>query len=153
MSNAAHSEPRAWFPANLAAERAILGCCLEDAGILSAALMESIAPEAFSLSDHRRLWEVILRMCDKGLPVTLISVYDFDPTLSPAALADLIYGVVLLESHILHYVRIVKRHAKLRGLRHLAEQLAEDAGTAAADPDRLASELILQISKLVPHER
>ncbi len=152
MSVPSHSEPR-WFPANLDAECAVLGGCLADEGVLHAVLAEGLTPDQFSVTDHQRVWEVILHMCDKGLPVTLISVHDFDLTLSPAALADLTCGGVLLESHIVHYARIVKRLARLRALMHLGEQLAEGAGTAGADPDRLASELILQISKLVPHER
>jgi replicative DNA helicase len=135
------------FPANLDGERATLAACVEEPGILNAVLAEGLTPTDFSVSDHRELFEVILQMCDKGLPVTLISVVEYS-NISAAMLSDLIFGVVLVESHIVHYVRIVKRKAALRRLLHLSDWLSEEAVAAGADPDSLVIQLKLKISEL-----
>jgi replicative DNA helicase len=139
--NIAHSR----FPANLDAERAVLGACIEDGGILHAVLAEGLTPGDFSVSDHRELWEVMLQMADAALPVTLISLPDYCPAISLPALADLTFGVALLDSHVLHYVRIVKRKAKARRLLRLGAWLLQ-AVSAGADPDGVVIELNLRIS-------
>jgi replicative DNA helicase len=141
MQNISHSHP-----ANLDAERAVLGAVLESGDILSAVLHENLAPADFSVTDHQQLWEVFLNMSDAGLPVDPISVCDFCPSISLLALSDLTFGVVLLESHVLHCARIVKRKAKARRLLRLGAWLCTEASAAGADPDSLVNELNQKIS-------
>ena len=140
-------------PANVDAERCIVGACIESGDILHAVLAEGLAPADFSVTDHQQIWEAILQMSDAALPVTLISLYDYCPAISLPALIDLTFGVVLFESHVLHYVAIIKRCAKLRRLLHFGCWLAKEAAAVGADPDGLVIELNQKISAELRGER
>jgi replicative DNA helicase len=140
------------FPANLDAERCILGACVADGDILNAVLAEGLSPDDFSVSDHQQIWEAVLQMCDAALPVTTISLVDYSPKIAMPALADLTYGVVISEAQVLHYTRIVKRHAYRRRIAHACEWLCEEACCAVADPDALLREFHRRISEELPGE-
>jgi replicative DNA helicase len=136
------------LPANLGAERAILGAILEDAAIRSAVLREGLTADDFSFSEHQLTWKTVQEMHREGLPIDLISVLDRAPEISGATLAETIHGVVLDQSHILHHTTIVKRKSRLRRLLHLGEWITTQAYLPTADPQaieaRIAAELGVQ---------
>lgn len=136
------------FPANVDAERSILGACIEDGEILNAVVAEGLFVSDFSLSDHQIIWGAVLGMRARAVPVSLISLVEYCPKIDGPMLADLTRGVVLLRPHIVHYARIVKRKAKLRRLLHLSDWLSEESTAAGADPDSVVIELNRKISGL-----
>ena len=114
------------LPANIDAERSILGAILLDNFTYTQASSESLQPEDFSLDSHRRIYGRICELADSGRPVDLVTLAE---ELSQRKEVEAIGGVAYLSSltdglphrpSIEQYVRIVKDKALLRGLIYAA---------------------------------
>jgi replicative DNA helicase len=129
---------------NLEAERSALGAFIEDHSIFDAALAIGLIADEFCYSDHRRIFSALLDMREKRLPVDLISVAEHlgNSESDYALLADLVFGVVVESSHILHHVRIIRKNAKLRKLLMISDWLQLECREPGADPDSLTSQFI-----------
>jgi replicative DNA helicase len=128
------------IPVNLPAEREVLGSLVEDGGILSAALASGLCVDDFSLSDHRRVFEAILQLKTDECPVDYITVTDRlgNSDNDFVLLASLINGTVIVRSHVLHHLKILRKNARLRALAILAEWILESVNQVSADPDSIA---------------
>jgi replicative DNA helicase len=109
------------LPANIEAERSILGAVLLDSRALNEAA-EYLRPEDFSLDSHRRIYSRMLDLTESARPVDLVLlVEELDRHRELVAVGDHAYVSSLLDGvpdrpSISHYVRIVKEKAQLRGL-------------------------------------
>ncbi|MGZ4813611.1 MAG: replicative DNA helicase [Terriglobales bacterium] len=110
------------LPANVDAERSILGAILLDNFTYTQASSENLQPDDFSLDSHRRIYGRITELADSGRPVDLVTLAE---ELSRRKEIEAIGGVAYLSSltdglphrpNIEQYVRIVKDKALLRGL-------------------------------------
>jgi replicative DNA helicase len=133
-------------PTNLAAERAVLGALIENNAILPEALRNGLLAKHFALSDHRRLFEAILALHMRKLPIDYILVAEElgNRAEDYALVARLIEGVVVESDHVLHHVAIIKRKARLRALLRLGEWLTEIVNDTS-DPDALIQEATQRI--------
>ncbi len=110
------------LPANIDAERSILGAILLDNFTYTQASSENLQADDFSLDSHRRIYGRITELADSGRPVDLVTLAE---ELSRRKEVEAIGGVAYLSSltdglphrpNIEQYVRIVKDKALLRGL-------------------------------------
>ena len=110
------------LPANIDAERSILGAILLDNFTYTQASSENLQADDFSLDSHRRIYARITELADTGRPVDLVTLAE---ELSRRKEVEAIGGVAYLSSltdglphrpNIEQYVRIVKDKALLRGL-------------------------------------
>jgi replicative DNA helicase len=130
--------PARTLPANIAAERSVLGGVIEDDGLLPEVIAADLQREDFSLSDHQRVFSAILSLHERKLPVDYVTVAEElgNDQNAYVLLGSLIQGVIVHEDHILHHVAIVRKKSRLRALLRLAEWLTK-AVTESADPDKL----------------
>ncbi len=114
------------LPANVDAERSILGAILLDNFAYTQAASQNLQAEDFSLDSHRRIYGRIHELVDTGRAVDLVTLAE---ELSRHKEVEAIGGVAYLSSltdglphrpNIEHYVRIVKDKALLRGLIYAA---------------------------------
>ncbi len=113
------------LPANVEAERAILGAILLDNLAFNEAA-EHLQAEDFSLDSHRRIYARMIELMDSSRPIdliTLVEELDRNKELQPVGdvgyVSGLIDGVPDRPS-IEHYIKIVRDKALLRGLIHAA---------------------------------
>src|SRR5664279_6194152 len=131
------------LPANLDAERSILGAILLDNLAFNEAA-EKIRAEDFSLDSHRRIYTRMAELIDAGRAVDIVTLSD---ELARRKEVEAIGGVAYLASlteglprriSIEEYVRIVKDKSLLRQLMGICT----DAITRAADQSEEALEVL-----------
>jgi len=113
------------LPANVEAERSILGAILLD-NLSYHQAAEHLKPDDFSLDSHRRIYTRMMDLAESSRPIdmiTLVEELDRHKELEP--IGDVAYVSGLLDGvpdrpSIEHYVRIVRDKALLRGLMHAA---------------------------------
>jgi replicative DNA helicase len=113
------------LPANVEAERAILGAILLDNLAFNEAA-EHLQAEDFSLDSHRRIYGRMVELMDSSRPIDLITlVEELDRRKELQAIGDVGYISGLIDGvpdrpSIEHYIKIVRDKALLRGLIHTA---------------------------------
>lgn len=113
------------LPANVEAERSILGAILLDNFAYNQAA-EHLKPEDFSLDSHRRIYGRMVDLAETSRPIDIITlVEELDRNKELQSIGDAGYVSSLLDGvpdrpSIEHYVRIVRDKALLRGLIHTA---------------------------------
>jgi replicative DNA helicase len=127
------------LPANVEAERSILGAILLDNFAYNEAA-EHLKPEDFSLDSHRRIYTRMQDLAESSRSIDLITlVEELDRRKELQAIGDAAYVSGLLDGvpdrpSIEHYVKIVRDKALLRGLIHTANaaiaRAAEQSDTA-----------------------
>jgi replicative DNA helicase len=127
------------LPANVEAERSILGAILLDNFAYNEAA-EHLKPEDFSLDSHRRIYTRMQDLAESSRAIDLITlVEELDRKKELQAIGDAAYISGLLDGvpdrpSIEHYVKIVRDKALLRGLIHTANaaiaRAAEQSDTA-----------------------
>jgi replicative DNA helicase len=143
------------LPANVEAERSILGAILLDNFLYNQAA-EHLRPEDFSLDSHRRIYSRMIDLAESSRPIdiiTLVEELDRNKELQP--IGDVGYVSQLLDGvpdrpSIEHYVKIVRDKALLRGLIHAANAAmarAADQSDAAEDILSDAEAAIFQLSE------
>src|SRR5882762_5113938 len=131
------------LPANVEAERSILGAILLDNLSYSQAA-EHLKSEDFSLESHRRIYMRMIDLAETSKPIDLITlVEELDRHKELEAIGDVAYVSSLLDGvpdrpSIEHYVRIVRDKALLRGLIHAANA----AIARATDQSDTADEIL-----------
>jgi replicative DNA helicase len=131
------------LPANVEAERSILGAILLDNLAYNQAA-EHLKPEDFSLDSHRRIYSRMVDLAETSRPVDLITLTaELDRHKELQAIGDVGYVSGLLDGvpdrpSIEHYVKIVRDKALLRGLIHAANA----AISRAADQSDPAEEIL-----------
>lgn len=131
--------PAHTLPANIEAERSILGAILLDNFAYNEAA-EHLEAEDFSLDSHRRIYARMQDLAESSRAIDLITlVEELDRKKELQAIGDAAYISGLLDGvpdrpSIEHYVKIVRDKALLRGLIHTANaaiaRAAEQSDTA-----------------------
>jgi len=113
------------LPANVEAERSILGAILLDNLAYNEAA-EHLKPEDFSLDSHRRVFARMVDLAESSRPIDMITlVEELDRRKELEARGDVGYVSGLVDGvpdrpSIEHYIKIVRDKALLRGLIHAA---------------------------------
>lgn len=143
------------LPANVEAERSILGAILLDNLSYNQAA-EHLRPEDFSLDSHRRIYARMIDLAESSRPIDIITlVEELDRNKELQAIGDMAYVSSLLDGvpdrpSIEHYVRIVRDKALLRGLIHAANAAiarAAEQSDPAEDILNDAESAIFQLSE------
>src|SRR5450432_2129229 len=131
------------LPANVEAERSILGAILLDNFAYNQAA-EHLRIEDFSLDSHRRIYGRMVELAESSRPIDLITLCEeLDRTKELESIGDVGYVSSLLDGvpdrpSIEHYVKIVRDKSMLRGLIHAANA----AISRAADQSDTAEEVL-----------
>jgi replicative DNA helicase len=131
------------LPANVEAERSILGAILLDNFSYNQAA-EHLHAEDFSLDAHRRIYGRMVELAESSRPIDLITLCEeLDRTKELESIGDVGYVSSLLDGvpdrpSIEHYVKIVRDKSMLRGLIHAANA----AISRAADQSDTAEEIL-----------
>jgi replicative DNA helicase len=131
------------LPANIEAERSILGAILLDNFAYNQAA-EHLKSDDFSLDSHRRIYARMQELAESSRPVDIITlVEELDRHKELEAIGDVAYISGLVDGvpdrpSIEHYVKIVRDKALLRSLIHTANA----AIARAADQSDLAEEIL-----------
>lgn len=151
MDQALHKVP----PQNVEAEMAVLGAMLlsQDAVVLA---MEKIREDVFYRDVHRIIFNTILEMFDRAIPIDMLTLTD---ELKRQNQLEKIGGVNYIASlvntvpsaaHIDHYLRIVFQKYVLRALISAAEVMIETSFNSDADANEildLAEKHLFEISQ------
>jgi replicative DNA helicase len=142
-------------PQNIEAEQAVLGAIFLEPSSLTLA-SEILMPEDFYRASHQKIFNVMLKLADKGEPVDLVTV---TAELADAKLLEEVGGVSYLSdlansvptaANIEYYARIVEEKSLLRRLIRTATNIAQDGYTREDEIDVLLNEAersILEVSQ------
>src|SRR6267154_4227366 len=143
------------LPANVEAERSILGAILLDNFSYNQAA-EHLKPEDFLLDSHRRIYSRMMDLAWSSRAIDHLTLAEelqrhgeFEPIGGYAYISGLLDGVPDRPS-IEHYIKIVRDKALLRGLIHTATAAiarASEQGDSAADILGDAEAAIFQLSE------
>jgi replicative DNA helicase len=134
------------LPANVEAERSILGAILLDNLAYNQAA-EHLRPEDFSLDSNRRIYARMVDLAESSRPIDLITLIDeLRRNKELQSVGDMGYVSSLLDGvpdrpSIEHYVKIVRDRSMLRALIHTANA----AIARAADQSESADEIINEV--------
>jgi replicative DNA helicase len=143
------------LPANVNAERSILGAILLDNQAYNQAA-EHLKPEDFSLDSHRRIYSRMVELAESSRPIDLITlVEELERRKELEAVGNVGYLSRLLDGvpdrpSIEHYLKIVRDKALLRGLMHAANAAiarAAEQSDPAEDILNDAEAAIFQLSE------
>jgi len=133
------------LPANVDAERSILGAILLDNFSFNEAA-EHLKPEDFSLDSHRRIYQRMIDLMDSSRAVDLITlVEELNRSKELQAVGDVGYISGLVDGvpdrpSIEHYIKIVRDKALLRGLIHTANSAIARAADQSDDAEDVLNE-------------
>jgi len=143
------------LPANVEAERSILGAVLLDNFAYNQAA-EHLRIEDFSLDSHRRIYSRMVDLAESSRPIDMITlIEELDRHKDLQAIGDVAYVSSLVEGvpdrpSIEHYVKIVRDKAMLRGLISAANTAiarASEQSDTAEDVLSDAEAAIFQLSE------
>jgi replicative DNA helicase len=154
MSNEIDTPAKA-IPANLEAERAVLGSLLIDPDAITK-IASFLRPKDFYRERHSLLYEAMYALNERHEPLDFVTLLDelerrskLDDVGGPAYVADLI-STTPTAMYVDHYARIVERTAVLRRLISAAGQIAELAYDESQDVDEVvdrAEQIIFNVSE------
>ena len=133
------------MPANIEAERSILGAILLDNHAYNDAA-EHLQPDDFSLDSHRRIYSRMMDLAESSRPVDIVTlVEELERKRELQAVGDASYISSLLDGvpdrpSIEHYVKIVRDKAILRGLIHVSNAAIAKASEQADPADEILNE-------------
>jgi replicative DNA helicase len=133
------------MPANVEAERSILGAILLDNHAFNDAA-EHLRPDDFSLDAHRRIYSRMMELAESSRPIDIITlVEELEQKKDLQAIGDVGYVSSLLDGvpdrpSIEHYVRIVRDKAILRGLIGVANTAIAKASEQADPADEILND-------------
>jgi len=143
------------LPANVEAERSILGAILLDNFSYNQAA-EHLKPEDFSLDSHRRIYTRMMDLAESSRPIDMITlVEEFDRHKELEAIGDVGYISGLVDGvpdrpSIEHYIKIVRDKSLLRGLIHTANSAIARAADQSDPAEEVLNDVeaaILQLSE------
>lgn len=155
-TNGVHpSEPTHRIPANLDAERAVLGSCLIDPAAFDK-VSGFLTPPAFYRERHAWLYEAMRTLANRNEPLDFITVTDemerqgrLEEAGGPAFITELITDIPTA-LYVEHYAHIVERTATLRRLLAAAGKIAELAYQEGDDLDGVidrAEQIVMGVSE------
>jgi replicative DNA helicase len=133
------------MPANIDAERSILGAILLDNHAYNDAA-EHLQPDDFSLDAHRRIYARMMDLAESSRPVDIVTlVEELERKKELQAIGEAAYISSLLDGvpdrpSIEHYVKIVRDKAILRGLIHVSNAAIAKASEQADPADEILNE-------------
>ena len=143
------------LPSNAEAERSILGAILLDNSVCNQAI-ELMRREDFFLDSHRRIFDKMVALTERGMPIDLITLSDelrraaeFEQIGGATYIASLIDGVPRTDT-IEHYAKIVKQKSMLRKLITACGQITTSAFEEEDEADVIidhAEQMIFQIAE------
>jgi replicative DNA helicase len=143
------------LPSNVEAERSILGAILLDNTICNQAI-ELLRREDFFLDSHRRIFDKMVSLTERLMPIDLITLSDelrrageFEQIGGATYIASLIDGVPRTDT-IEPYAKLVKQKSMLRKLISASQQIVSLAFEEEDDADVIidkAEHLIFQIAE------
>ena len=143
------------LPSNVEAERSILGAILLDNMVCNQAI-ELLRREDFFLDSHRRIFEKMIALIERTMPIDLITLSDelrrageFEQIGGATYIASLIDGVPRTDT-IEPYAKLVKSKSMLRKLITAAGQITALAFEEEDDTDVIidkAEQMIFQIAQ------
>lgn len=146
------TEPVSNLPVSQPIEREILGIILSASELLPDLLAAGLAVTDFFYEDFRRIFNAILDLHSAGEPIDILIVHDRlggqDSDLP--LLADVITGAVIVKSHALHLVNILRRKARLRALLNLSQWMQESVQQQNANPEVLIREIRIRLDRPAP---
>ncbi|HKP13084.1 MAG TPA: replicative DNA helicase, partial [Blastocatellia bacterium] len=157
MSRAASPDPffDKGLPSNVEAERSILGAIILDNAVCNQAI-EMLRREDFFLDSHRRIYEKMIGLSERGAAIDLITLSEelrkaaeFEQVGGATYIASLIDGVPRTDT-IEHYAKIVKAKSQLRKLITASNQIIASCFDEEDDPEIIidrAEALIFQIAE------
>ena len=143
------------LPANVEAERSILGAILLDNFAYNQAA-EHLRTEDFSLDSHRRIYARMVDLAESSRPIDMITlIEELERHKDLQAIGDVAYVSSLVEGvperpSIEHYVKIVRDKALLRGVISVSTTAiarASDQSDSAEDVLSDAEAAIFQLSE------
>ncbi len=143
------------LPANIEAERSILGAILLDNFSYNEAA-EHLRPEDFSLDSHRRIYTRIMELMESSRPADFITlIEELRRSKELEVIGDVGYISGLMDGvpdrpSIEHYIKIVRDKALLRGLIHAANSAISRAGDQSDPAEEIlndAEAAIFQLSE------
>jgi replicative DNA helicase len=143
------------LPANVEAERSILGAILLDSLAYNEAA-EHLKPEDFLLDSHRRIFTRMVDLAESSRPIDGITlVEEMDRRKELEAIGDVAYISRLVDGvpdrpSIAYYVDIVKEKAQLRGLISAA-QIAVARALDGEKPTDIAGYLLETVLNVEAH--
>ena len=144
-------------PANIHAERAVLGAILETSGeVLAGILTAGLCPGDFSLDFHRQTFATVCDLHKSDQPLDAVFIADelcrrYDLNLNDccAYLADLVTGVLVDWGRIHKHASIIIRDSQRRQEIALGEWLMSFAAQADADPVNIAAVAMQTMQEIV----
>jgi replicative DNA helicase len=133
------------MPANVEAERSILGAVLLDNHAFNDAA-QHLRPDDFSLDAHRRIYARMMELSESSRPIDIITlVEELEQKKDLQAVGDVGYISGLLDGvpdrpSVEHYVRIVRDKAVLRGLISVAHSAIAKASEQAEPADDILND-------------
>ena len=143
------------LPANVQAERSILGAILLD-NLAYTQAAEHLKAEDFSLDSHRRIYMRMVDLAESSRPIDMITlVEELDRSKELEAIGDVAYVSGLIDGvpdrpSIEHYIKIVRDKALLRGLIHAANAAISRAAEQSDPAEEIlndAEAAIFQLSE------
>ena len=143
------------LPANIDAERSILGAVLLDNHAFNDAA-EHLKPDDFSIDAHRRIYSRMMDLAESSRPIDIITlVEELEQKKDLQAVGDVGYISSLLDGvpdrpSIDHYVRIVRDKSILRGLINVSNTAIAKASEQAEPADEIlndAEAAVFQLSE------
>ena len=157
MTRAAMGDPffDKGLPSNIEAERSILGAILLDNAVCNQAI-ELLRREDFFLDSHRRIFDKMIALTERLMPIDLITLSDelrrlgeFEQIGGATYIASLIDGVPRTDT-IEPYAKLVKQKSMLRKLISASQQIVSLAFEEEDDADVIidkAEHLIFEIAE------
>jgi replicative DNA helicase len=144
------------LPHNLEAEKCVLGAILINNQAFNQAA-EVVDAQDFFRDAHRRIFEKMVGLTDRSLPVDLVTLKDeltrsneLDDVGGPAYISALTDGVPR-SANVEYYARIVKEKSTLRRLIQSANDVLVRAYDAEEDADDLLDEAERSIFQIAEH--
>ena len=157
MTRAAMGDPffEKGLPSSLEAERSILGAILLDNAVCNQAI-ELLRREDFFLDSHRRIFDKMISLTERLMPIDLITLSDelrrageFEQIGGATYIASLIDGVPRTDT-IEPYAKLVKQKSMLRKLISASQQIVSLAFEEEDDADVIidkAEHMIFEIAE------
>lgn len=143
------------LPSNLEAERSILGAILLDNGLCNQAI-ELLRRDEFFLDSHRRIYDKMIALTERGMPIDLITLGDelrrsgeLEQVGGATYIASLIDGVPRTDT-IEHHAKLVRSKGMLRRLINASSTIIAACFEEEEDADQIvdrAEQLIFQIAE------
>jgi len=142
------------LPHNLEAEKAVIGCILQDNKALAASA-EIVKPEDFYFDANREIYSISMELFNENTPVDMVTVSD---RLTRYDKLDAVGGITYLTSlamsittteNVVYYAKIIKEKAVLRKLSKTATAINSIAMAQDSETEKVlerATQMIIDVA-------